>query len=114
MTPGDVVLVRFPFTTLDLKKKRPALVLAATTLGKKIELVTVAMITSQVDGLSLLGDVLLENWKAANLVHPSLVRLAKIATLEKSLIEKRLGAIGTSDKAGIKRAFRHLYRLWVE
>jgi len=114
MTPGDIVLVHFPFTTLAVAKKRPALVLVTTTLGKKVELATVAMITSQVDGLSLSGDVVLLDWKAANLVHPSLVRLAKIATLEKSLIEKQLGALAAADRAAIRRALKHLFRYWVE
>jgi len=41
----------------------------------KNKLVTIAMITSQIDGLKFPGDVLLNEWKAANLLHPSLARL---------------------------------------
>jgi mRNA interferase MazF len=75
--PGEVVLIRFPFAELATTKKRPALVLARTTRSPRNRLVTLAMITSQVEALRLLGDVVLVDWKAAGLLHPSLLRMAK-------------------------------------
>ena len=68
MKPGDVALVRFPFTELAATKKRPALVLARTARLPRNRLVTLAMITSQVEALRLEGDVLLSDWKEAGLL----------------------------------------------
>jgi mRNA interferase MazF len=76
--PGDITLVRFPFTELATTKKRPALVLARTARSPRNRMATLAMITSQIESLKLAGDVLLSDWQAAGLLHPSLLRLAKI------------------------------------
>ena len=114
MTAGDVVLVRFPFASLDTTKKRPALLLASTALARRAELVTLAMITSQVDGVKLPGDVVLSEWKTAKLLHPSLVRLAKIATLDHHLVERKLGALTDADLASVRKSFARMFRAWME
>jgi mRNA interferase MazF len=114
MKPGAVVLVRFPFTSLEQAKKRPALVLSHVRHSARIRLVTFAMITSKLDGLDLEGDVKLKEWEETGLLHPSLVRLSKLATIDVELIERELGAIGDSDRKDVTRAFRKLYREWVE
>ena len=114
MSPGDVVLVRFPFTGLDSTKKRPALVLTTLMIGKRAEIVTLAMITSQIDGVKLAGDTLIAEWKRAHLLHPSLVRLAKIATLDRALIERRLGSLAGSDIASVRSGFVKTFRHWIQ
>ena len=113
MKPGEVVLVRFPFTDLATVKKRPALVLTRTTRSPRNRLVTLAMITSQVEGLKLEGDVLLKDWKAAGLLHPSLLRLAKIATIDEQLIEKAIGRLSALDLAAGRGAFHRVFAFWV-
>lgn len=114
MKPGDVVLVRFPFTHLLTTKKRPALVLQVTSHSPKITLVTVAMITSRVEGMRLPGDVVLEDWKKSHLLHPSLVRLCKMATLDQELIMKTMGALSAADIKSIRKSFGKLYGFWSE
>ena len=113
MKPGEIVLVRFPFTDLAAAKKRPALLLALTVRSPRNRLATVAMITSQVEALKLLGDVLLSNWKAAGLLHPSLLRLAKVATVEEHLIDKTIGKLSTRDVDAARDAFRRVFAAWV-
>ncbi|MBI1860180.1 MAG: type II toxin-antitoxin system PemK/MazF family toxin [Deltaproteobacteria bacterium] len=112
MNPGDILLLRFPFTALDTDRKRPSLLLHATRLTEKIQLVTIAMVTSKVDGLKLEGDVLIEDWKDAGLLHPSLIRLAKLATVERDLVEKKLGKVSDGDLLLIKKSFQKLYKFW--
>ncbi len=113
MKPGDVILVQFPFTNLEHTKKRPALLLRSTALSGKAQLVTLAMITSKVDGLKLEGDVHLANWAHAKLLHPSLVRLAKIATVDADLIDKVLGHLVSADRKAIQKNFRKLFHEWI-
>lgn len=57
--------------------------------------VIVARITSQ--GVSTVDDVVLNDWTYAGLLVPSTVRLHKVATLEKSLVNRQLGSLSTSD-----------------
>jgi mRNA-degrading endonuclease toxin of MazEF toxin-antitoxin module len=110
---GDVVLVRFPFSDLAATKKRPALALAHTVRSSRYRLVTLAMITSQVESLKLEGDVALKDWKAAGLLHPSLLRLGKVATVDGDLVEKSIGHLSATDQRAAREAFRRVFAAWV-
>lgn len=114
MKPGDVVLVRFPFTEVAATKKRPALLLGLTARGRRYQLATVAMITSQVEGIRLPGDVVLAGWEKAGLLHPSLLRMAKIATIDGTLIEKPIGRLTGEDLRAARGAFRSRFSSWIE
>ena len=81
MKAGDLVLVKFPFTNLKSEKKRPGLVLNSVHFAKSLDLVTIAMVTSKLDGLQLKGDVKLEDYEGAHLLHPSLFDLQKLRPL---------------------------------
>lgn len=113
MKAGDVVLVRFPFADIAAGKKRPALVLACTARSPRNRLVTLAMITSQTDAHRLPGDLLLADWKQAGLLHPSLLRLAKVATVDVELIDKRIGALTKTDRAAARSAFGSVFAAWL-
>ena len=112
MKPGEVALVRFPFTDVASAKKRPALVLAHTTRSPRNRLATLAMITSQVEALKLPGDVLLTDWKAAGLLHPSLLRLAKVATVDGQLVDKTIGRLSARDLETAREAFHRVFVFW--
>jgi mRNA interferase MazF len=109
MTLFDVVLLPFPFTDSSTTKQRPCLVLAAFHRSGFADLALVAMITSQMNGYTLPGDTQLTKWKEASLLKPSLVRLAKIVTIERSLVRKRLGRLATADQKAIRKQFRVLF-----
>lgn len=113
MIPGDIALVRFPFTDLAATKKRPALVLSLSGRSPRNRLTTVAMITSQIEALALEGDVVLEDWKAAGLLHPSLLRLAKIATVDEELVDRSIGSLSSSDRRSARQAFRRVFSAWI-
>jgi mRNA interferase MazF len=110
---GDVVLVRFPFTDLAADKKRPALVLAYTARSPRYRLVTLAMITSQIEALRLDGDVVLKHWKDSGLLHPSLLRLAKVATVDGDLVDKGIGRLSAGDLPATRDAFRRVFSAWM-
>lgn len=112
MKPGDVVLVKFPFTHLLTTKKRPALVLQVASHSPRIRPITVAMITSRVEGMRLPGDVVLEDWGKSHLLHPSLVRLCKVATVDLDLIVKTMGALSAADLKCVRKSFGKLYDFW--
>ena len=110
---GDIVLVRFPFSDLESTKKRPALCLSSVKLTDKIQVVTVAMITSKIENFGLEGDYLLSNWEKSGLLHPCLVRLAKIATLDFHLVEKKLGLLSAADLEKISSHFKRVFKFWL-
>ncbi len=87
--------------------------LAHTQRSPRNRLVTVAMITSQVESPRVAGDVELSNWQEAGLLHPSLLRLAKIATIDGDLAEKTIGALSERDRKAARTAFQKVFANWV-
>lgn len=113
MSPSDIVLVHFPFSSLSSEKKRPALVLSVLPYSSKFKLMTIAMITSKIDGISLKGDLSLKDWNKSGLLHPSIVRLAKVATIEEELISKKLGKLSSHDAKEVRKRFEEVFGFWL-
>ncbi len=101
--PGDVLLLKFPFTGTGETKRRPALLL----LDVGDDDLVVARITSQMARSDF--DVEIKQWREAGLRLPSIIRLHKLATLEKQLIERKLGKLSASDWAEAQRKIGELW-----
>lgn len=99
---GDIVLLKFPFTDGKNYKKRPALLINDFNDGD----IVVCRITSQIYESPY--DVFLDNWKEFGLKLPSVIRVHKLATLEKKLVEVIMGEIDASTKEKTKRIIEHL------
>jgi mRNA interferase MazF len=84
---GDIVLLKFPYTDGQTFKKRPALIINDYNDGDII----VCRITSQI--YNTIQDVYIENWEKSGLKLPSVIRVHKIATLEKDMVEIVMGKI---------------------
>lgn len=110
-TTFDLILVPFPFSDLSSTKKRPCLVIQRHDVRKLGTYLTVAMVTSQVEGLSFPGDVSIQGWNEAGLPKPSLIRLSKLVTIEESLALKRLGKLVPTDQKSVRQSWRELYAL---
>ena len=79
---GDVVRVPFPYVERPVQRHRPALVVSRGGLGPDNGLLWVLMITSA-ENRRRPGDVFVpDSCKGAGLPVPSLVRTAKIATID--------------------------------
>jgi mRNA interferase MazF len=65
--------------------------------------VVVMAVTSQLRPSLALGEVWLGQWQAAMLLRPSAIKPV-FATLEQSLIIRRLGALAAGDLAGLRKA----------
>jgi PemK-like, MazF-like toxin of type II toxin-antitoxin system len=109
MTPFDIVLVPFPFTDLSTTKQRPCLVLASFKPKGLNEHLVVAMMTSHVSGFGFLHDVRLMNWQKAGLPKPTLIRLAKVVTLDRMLVKRKLGRLLKPDQQSIVTKFKELF-----
>ena len=70
--------------------------------------VVVARITSQ--AYVEAPDVTLRDRKQAGLLMPSVVRMHKLATIEKRLIERSLGALTPDDWETVRFRFRQVWR----
>jgi mRNA interferase MazF len=104
--PGDIVLIAFPFAAGVQSKNRPAMVI----LDSGDSDILVARVTTQIG--QTVHDIILNDWKNAGLLAPSTVRLHKLATLEKSLVQRCLGCVQSPDRAVISAALRRIYGNW--
>lgn len=93
---GDVVLVSFPFTDARGEHLRPALVISTREYHAGCADCIVAMITSRIEAPRRPGDHLVQGWEASGLLHPSVVR-AKVTTIPRQVIRRRLGRLPTGD-----------------
>lgn len=89
--PGEVILLSYPFTDVTGVKLRPVLVLLDTGDND----ILVARITTKIT--QTLYDVQILEFQVAGLLKQSVVQLHKVNTVEKSLINRRLGMMESSD-----------------
>ncbi len=90
---GDIILISFPYTDLTGVKIRPAVILMETEQD-----VTVAFVTSQLKWQTQFDMVLnpsFENGLKSN----SLIRLTKLATIDKQLVLGELGKLSLIQTA---------------
>lgn len=100
---GDVILVSFPFTDQSASKKRPAVVVSSAAYHRaRIDLI-VMPITSQVRATTAFGEVLVQDWKAAGLLKPGVVKPV-ITTIERSLVLRKLGHLNDDTQAALSKA----------
>jgi mRNA interferase MazF len=85
MVKGDIILIPFPFTDLSGNKNRPALVLIEGELD-----ITVAFISTQLKWREN-TDILIKPSRENGLKKDSIIRLSKLATIDKDLAIGRLG-----------------------
>ena len=93
---GNIVLLKFPFSDGITYKRRPALVLKDFEDGDLL----VCRITSKIYASKY--DIYLDDWLKFGLKLPSVVRVHKMATLEKDMAESIMGQIDEAILAKVK------------
>lgn len=91
MTKGDIVLIPFPFTDLSGAKNRPAFVLASSQYD-----ITVSFISTQLKWKEV-TDITLKPTKENGLKKESIIRLSKLATIDKELAIGLLGRVNSKN-----------------
>jgi len=97
----DVVKVPFPYTDRPVRQYRPGLVVAAGKLETAHGLLWVLMITSAANR-GWADDAIISNLKTAGLPAASVVRCAKIATIEAS-DAARIGRLPRADQRNVAK-----------
>ena len=105
MQKGDIVLIPFPFTDLSGNKLSPAVILAQTRLD-----LTVCFITTQLQWQEP-TDLLLQPKNSNGIKKPSLIRVSKIATLDKALALGKIGAIDNTEIKELNSKLKQLLQL---
>ena len=99
--PGDVVKVPFPYTDRATRQRRPALVVSSGSMEEAHGLLWVLMITSA-ENRGWSGDVAVTELAKSGLPVASIIRTAKIATIEASDAQ-RLGKVSPAVMTHTRR-----------
>jgi len=94
MKKGNIILIPFPFADLTGIKTRPALVLSQSSFD-----VVVCFITSQIDYFAEY-DIMIRESEPNGLKKKSIIRLNKIATINKDLV---LGLLGELEESYLRQ-----------
>lgn len=100
----DLVKVPFPYTNRPVQQRRPALVVAVPIAPGAPELLWVLMVTSAANR-GWPGDISVSDLTAAGLPAASVVRSAKIATIEARDAE-RIGHLPPKNRSQVAMAVR--------
>ena len=112
LSRGNIVLARFPFTDLTGASLRPAVIVSQRQLGNDLVLVA---ISSVVRGTLAPTDYTVESnhpeFTSTGLRVTSVIRMHKLATVERSIIVRRLGSLGPQLQAEVDRLLREVLAL---
>lgn len=108
-SPGEVILVPFPFIDRPVRKVRPALVLSNSPDGEKNEHLLLSMITSAKRS-RWKSDIPLRDWSAAGLKAASILRW-KVFTLEATLVQGKRGKLSGHDRQRVRAALGKIITL---
>ena len=100
----DIVKVPFPYTERPVRQRRPALVIAAGALLVDQGLLWLGMITSAANR-GWRSDVPISDLLTAGLPIPSIIRPAKIATIE-ARDALTLGTLAPADRVRVSQSLQ--------
>jgi mRNA interferase MazF len=100
---GEVVLVPFPFTDQSGAKKRPAVVVSSSGYNANRRDLVIMAITSQVRTPLGFGEAMVNDWQAAGLLKPSVLKPV-FTTIEQGLVLRSMGTLSATDLGALRGA----------
>jgi|SRR5690349_19161320 mRNA interferase MazF len=101
---GEIFLCQFPFTSGLISKIRPALVL----FDLKDDVI-ICRITSAARSGAL--DVVISDWRKSGLLKPSVARLDRIVTAERTVLLREPGKLTAKDLEAVRSQWNQHMRL---
>ena len=95
---GEIFICQFPFTSGTASKIRPALILFDLQQDAIICRITSVSRTGPL-------DITLNDWQTAGLLKPSVARLDRLVTAEKTIFLRRLGFLSSADLDAVRAAW---------
>ena len=100
---GKIILVPFPFTDLSGDKVRPALILNHKIVGDDV---TACFISSKAENKAGLCEMIIKttdtSFSKTGLKLNSIIKVNKIATLDKKVVLGELGELGSRHMTEVK------------
>ena len=109
---GHIILTPFPFTDLSGEKVRPALVLGVQNEGDDITVCFISsLISDKIHKFDLLIDSKDKDFKKTGLKSKSIIKVTKIATLDKAVILGQIGELDIKRMVNIKKILKVYFEI---
>ncbi|MFA6530224.1 MAG: type II toxin-antitoxin system PemK/MazF family toxin [Candidatus Micrarchaeia archaeon] len=105
----DIVFVPFPFSDQSGIKKRPVLIISNDSFNQNSQDVIACGITSNIDNEHYTVLIKEEDWKDGY-YSESCVKVASVFTLDKKIILKRIGRLGSERFAEVMVKFNEMVK----
>jgi len=105
---GDIILVPFPFTDQTISKKRPAVVVSSDEYNTGRADLIIMAVTSRLYQVNKLGEKLVDDWKGAGLLKPSVFKPV-LATIENTLVLRKLGCLKAEDRHTLTQILHDIF-----
>ena len=102
---GDIVLIPFPFTDQTTAKRRPAVMVSSTAYHRNRPDLILMAITSRIKPSPSFGETTVDQWEAAGLIKPSVIKPI-FATVEKGIVIKKMGKLADQDRQTLRKSIR--------
>lgn len=105
---GDLVLLSYPFSDLEERKVRPALIISNNIFNKKSDDCIMVPLTGVIKNEPYSVVISQENLEDGRLLKLSRIRVDKIFSVEKRLIRLRIGRLNKETFEKVKKEFLNL------
>jgi len=104
----ELILISYPFSDLQNKKVRPALVLSNNSFNKKSEDCILVPLTSVIKEESYSVLINQKDLDEGKLIKISRIRVDKIFSIDKNLIHMKIGKINNETFDKVRKEFLNL------
>jgi mRNA interferase MazF len=108
MLKGTIVLIPFPFTDLSGKKIRPALVLHNQLGGEDCIVAFISSVRQKTIGMY---DVTVQASEFNGLKVDSVIKVSKIATLQKKIVIGKIGLLESAQISEVNKKMAKLFKI---
>lgn len=110
MSPGDILLVNYPFDDVAAWKQRPVVVMAVLKDLPDWELIVLQVTSSEKRVRSpALGDIITAD--PAFAIQPSVIRCRRVFSLKRSQVKRQFGSIHPSVLADARNQLKAILSL---
>ncbi len=100
----DIVLLSYPFTNLQEKKVRPALIVSNDDFNVSCDNVLMLPLTSQIKEITSYAISITQNdMKNGKLVKSGMIRIDKLFSIEKRLIRMKIGNVTDAYFSNVRK-----------
>ena len=104
----DLVLLSYPFSNLEDRKVRPALVISNDLFNRKSQDCILVPLTSVIKNEPYSIIINQENLRDGKLIKTSRIKVDKIFSIQKDLIKMKIGGLDEETFGKVKREFFNL------